>query len=280
MKYNDKKYEKYDIGLDWHTAKLVCEAKGGHLLIVDDKDELNAMSDLLSPSAKEEYWLGISDCLDEGDWVTVLGDKVTFTNWSSGEPSNSFNTEDYAVIRCNLGWNDLKSYSGLYRNTGFICEYEPAKKVKLTLHYMTSTDDTDSFTFDYGEVIDTLPEPYDDNYEFLGWFTKADGGEKIDFPFTITENTELFAHREIINVPSTEPKESVVLGDADGDGEITSVDVTYIQRYNAQMNVGINIDILMNGDVDGNGDLEVTDATYIQRYLALMDTPYPIGEAK
>ena len=67
-------------------------------------------------------------------------------------------------------------------------------------------------------------------------------------------------------------------GDADGDGEITAIDVTLIQRCCAGLKVNIDPDILMNADVDGNGDLEIIDATYLQRYLAKIAIPYPIGE--
>ena len=72
----------------------------------------------------------------------------------------------------------------------------------------------------------------------------------------------------------------IVVGDADGDGAVSALDVTYIQRAVAHLNTGINEDNLMNGDVDGSGVLEITDATYIQRHLAKMETPYAIGEKK
>jgi hypothetical protein len=35
---------------------------------------------------------------------------------------------------------------------------------------------------------------------------------------------------------------------------------------------------LETADVDGDGEITIIDATYIQRYLAEMDTPYRIGE--
>ena len=69
-----------------------------------------------------------------------------------------------------------------------------------------------------------------------------------------------------------------LLGDADGDGEVDSPDVTVIQRYCAFIDTGIDEKTLMHGDVDHSGDLDIADATYIQRYLAFIDTPYPIGE--
>ena len=79
---------------------------------------------------------------------------------------------------------------------------------------------------------------------------------------------------------SVEYSDQPVLGDADGDGAVTSVDVTLIQRVCANLSVGIDEDVLMNADVDGNGVLEIIDATWIQRHLAQMNVPYAIGKAK
>ena len=66
-------------------------------------------------------------------------------------------------------------------------------------------------------------------------------------------------------------------GDADGDGEVTSFDATYIQRWLSFMDVpeGFNETA---ADVDGSGEIDIIDVTYIQRYLALMEVPYPVGE--
>ena len=67
-----------------------------------------------------------------------------------------------------------------------------------------------------------------------------------------------------------------MLGDADGDGEITILDATAIQRYLAGI-IGEEYIDPAAADVSGNG-VDITDATSIQRYLASMETPYPIGE--
>jgi hypothetical protein len=34
---------------------------------------------------------------------------------------------------------------------------------------------------------------------------------------------------------------------------------------------------MKTGDVDGDGDLTVVDATFIQRHATLVPVPYPIG---
>ncbi|MBQ3265835.1 MAG: dockerin type I repeat-containing protein, partial [Ruminococcus sp.] len=73
-----------------------------------------------------------------------------------------------------------------------------------------------------------------------------------------------------------EPDTWYMLGDADGDREITILDATTIQRYLASIITEEYID-LTAGDVTKDG-IDITDATFIQRYLASMETPHPIGE--
>ena len=74
--------------------------------------------------------------------------------------------------------------------------------------------------------------------------------------------------------------EEWILGDVDGDGEVTVLDATLIQRHNAHMQIPVSDEMLLKcGDVDGDGEVTVLDATLIQRYNAKMNIPYPIGTA-
>ena len=68
-----------------------------------------------------------------------------------------------------------------------------------------------------------------------------------------------------------------LLGDVDNDGEVTALDATWIQRLNADMELGIEINEKA-ADVDGDGEITVLDATLIQRYVAEIPVLYPIGE--
>lgn len=75
-------------------------------------------------------------------------------------------------------------------------------------------------------------------------------------------------------ITPTEPS-TIILGDVDGDGFVTIIDVTMIQRKLVQLPVySFNEKA---ADIDGDG-LDITDATRIQRYLAEFDDPYHIGE--
>ena len=68
-----------------------------------------------------------------------------------------------------------------------------------------------------------------------------------------------------------------ILGDADGDGIVSIMDATRIQRVLAEFDEEDTEGARMRGDVDGNG-LDIFDATAVQRCLADMGNPYNIGE--
>ena len=71
--------------------------------------------------------------------------------------------------------------------------------------------------------------------------------------------------------------DSVLLGDANGDGYVNISDVTDIQRAVAEMET---LDDLRKkaADVNGDGVVTIDDATFLQTYLAEFETAYPIGE--
>ena len=66
-------------------------------------------------------------------------------------------------------------------------------------------------------------------------------------------------------------------GDVDLDGEVTILDATVIQRVLVEMIADSDGHILRYSDIDGGG-LSIMDVTFIQRYLAQMDDGYPIGD--
>ena len=77
-------------------------------------------------------------------------------------------------------------------------------------------------------------------------------------------------------IPFTISREEL-LGDVDGDGAVTSLDATFIQRFLAVMDMPDSFNETA-ADIDGDGDVTSVDVTYIQRYLALIEVPYDIGE--
>ena len=89
---------------------------------------------------------------------------------------------------------------------------------------------------------------------------------KVNADATVTITTE-----------QSETPSGILLGDADGDGEVTILDATWIQR--TLVDIGGSADFNeVAADVDGDGDMTILDATYIQRYLVGVPVPYAIGE--
>ena len=85
-----------------------------------------------------------------------------------------------------------------------------------------------------------------------------------------------FYGAQLFLLQNNEPAEEGddVIGDADGDGEITIMDVSIIQYYDAHM-IKLSIDVKFL-DVDGDGEVNVVDATWIQRLLSRFELPESI----
>ena len=67
----------------------------------------------------------------------------------------------------------------------------------------------------------------------------------------------------------------VIIGDADGDGCVTAIDATFLQRYI----VGLYTPPLdtLAADVDRDGSITAIDVTLIQRHLVGLATPVDFG---
>ncbi|MBQ3264597.1 MAG: starch-binding protein [Ruminococcus sp.] len=72
----------------------------------------------------------------------------------------------------------------------------------------------------------------------------------------------------------TEPPAEVILGDADDDSEVTILDVTFIQRYEAGIALPSPLNE-KNADVDGDEEVTIIDATLIQRFMVGIISKFP-----
>ena len=99
-----------------------CEKKaielGGHLVTVNDAAENKWLVDTYStnPNLVQGPWIGLSDADNEGVWKWASGENISYSNWYSGEPNNSFGRspegEDYGHILLQTGnWNDIANFS-------------------------------------------------------------------------------------------------------------------------------------------------------------------------
>ena len=107
-------------------------------------------------------------------------------------------------------------------------------------------------------TLSTLPIPTRDGYTFDGWYTAADGGEKVDESRIYMENITLFAHWTL---SSGQP------GDLNSDGKVTMADVIRLARGAAGY-VTLTEQEQAAGDVTGDGKITMADVIRVARYAA------------
>ena len=88
--------------------------------------------------------------------------------------------------------------------------------------------------------------------------TKGSAAEPTTKPVPSTQPTT--AH------PATEPSGNAVYGDVNGDGDITVVDATLVQKHVVQLET-LSADKQILADVNEDNTISVVDATLIQKYV-------------
>ena len=113
---------------------------------------------------------------------------------------------------------------------------------------------------------------------YAGFLLDADFGYMLDGDTvieadgaTVVESSGRLTLNIILSVQATD---QTLLGDADGDKEVTIIDATAIQRSLAGIPGEINETA---ADVDGDGEITIFDVSAIQRYLVGMACPAGIG---
>ena len=85
-------------------------------------------------------------------------------------------------------------------------------KVTLTYNANGGSCSTASFTDFPGESV-TLPSASRSEYRFLGWYTSASGGSKVNYTTMPTTSQTLYAHWELLNRAPSRPSISVTSRD-------------------------------------------------------------------
>ena len=219
--YNGHRYEVYSNRVGWSTAKQICEQLGGHLVTINSSNENSMIQNNTNGLKNERYWIGYSDLSVEGKWGWITGETNNYSNWADGEPNNTQRIEDCAEIVTKSGkWNDIKGFSCINLNIGFICEYDEI--------IPDPTEPTQPPTSPSTETPTTPPtEP---TVIKLG---DVDGDDEV----TIIDATCI--QRKLASIPTAKFIEAAA--DADEDGSLSIIDATTIQRWLAQLPSNANI---------------------------------------
>jgi|UPI00048A356E hypothetical protein len=105
--FNGHTYFKSINPLSWSQSEQNSISSGGHLLIPNSLGEINfIIQNIYNNSAPGIMNIGITDVQNEGIWLDVLGNQLSYTNWDVGEPNNLGGNEDYGLMYSSGKWND------------------------------------------------------------------------------------------------------------------------------------------------------------------------------
>ncbi|MCI7814152.1 MAG: NPCBM/NEW2 domain-containing protein [Lachnospiraceae bacterium] len=201
--YGTHRYYLIETPMTWKGAEEFCEKAGGHLAVITSLLEQERVTKLLKNAQENDYWIGASDEAEEGNFVWVSKEAMTYTNWKNGEPSNSDKgdgiTESYMEIYANSGlWNDNDDQTHEF---GFVMEIsddrdslketqdlgELALNGKLTessaYEYDSEISDSHGNTYLSSYSLNASNEGYV-TYDLNGEYTKISG---ILSPYSRTE---------------------------------------------------------------------------------------------
>jgi len=153
-------YKATESCLGWHSCKDWAIGEGGHLVTVNNQAEQDWLVSIYGGT--EWYWIGFNVEESEGNWVWISGETPTYTNWFSGEPSNSGEVEHYALMnfaqpsKWKDGFEAAIGRAILERN-------DPPVKVYLP-HICNGLDNTNCDAVDFNE-----PNDSSDNATVLGY---------------------------------------------------------------------------------------------------------------
>ncbi len=132
--YATSTYEITKKDCTWVEAVDFCAEKGGHLVTISDKAEMEKVEALLKDTDLKYFWMG---GYSQGDtWYWITGETWGgYVNWFPGEPSkqDTDGTLEDCLCLWNVddnGWtmndqrNDLPSFTSTQGRIGYICEYE------------------------------------------------------------------------------------------------------------------------------------------------------------
>ncbi|KAJ8026239.1 Contactin-associated protein 1 [Holothuria leucospilota] len=117
-------YRAVEESRNWFDALDYCRNLRGDadlVSILDSTEKISAFAMSRRTHTENAYWIGLHDLNSEGTWEWSDGSAYSYTAWTTGEPNNSNNNENCAVLTWSSDgtWNDANCDNTYY----FICKY-------------------------------------------------------------------------------------------------------------------------------------------------------------
>ena len=73
-------------GLGWRNANRECIRRGARLVVLETGEENELAGELVARWHDGSFWIGLSDTANEGEFVWVNGDELTYSGWAVVSP--------------------------------------------------------------------------------------------------------------------------------------------------------------------------------------------------
>lgn len=199
----------------------------------------------------------------------------------------SYNKHTYEVYNANLSWAQAKDWCKENGgNLAVVTDETEWNTIKSNLSDNLITrcwlgasctsgkwEWVNGEEFNYNNWAESQPDNANKTEFYLGTFGTPlfDSYTWNDYTLTADDIGTFILEKE------PEPILEYKVGDVDGDGEVTIIDATAIQRHLANIPVAAFSE--KAADTDEDGKVTIIDATTIQRYLAQLSTNKNIGQS-
>ena len=108
--------------MTWQNAEATAVSLGGHLVTINDAAEHEYLWALWGRD--HLLWIGLNDVKEEGSYVWVSGQPVTFLNFAADEPNNLGNGEDYVHM-----WSQFFDSCGRWNDNRALVDELPQRSI-------------------------------------------------------------------------------------------------------------------------------------------------------
>jgi glucose/arabinose dehydrogenase len=110
--YNNSQYQLTSRATTWKKAQAEARRLGGNLVIINDAAEEKWLQQTFGKN--RQFWTGLSDRRQEGNFLWATGQAPEYMNWAKGQPNPSgANQEDFVVMNAGKKrrWDDRSQRS-------------------------------------------------------------------------------------------------------------------------------------------------------------------------
>ena len=246
---------------------------------IEDNDIMGTKNiGLFADGSKINYlrWNRIRNCSNSGIWLTSTTTATTVksnttvncddTNSFGKNTAQSHYSSSSALTTFYLPW-DTTDKVGAKMGVGSMFHIAPdVRPTNAVATFTYSSSDEEVVTVDQGGMVYAVGE---------GQATitvKSDNNITKKYVITVEGDGG------VTHLTAKPSAPVIILGDADGNGTVESADSAMLMRRIVYIDTPCDDATLLRGNVNGDLSLDVMDVTYIQRYLANIDTPYEIGK--